>query len=577
MSMGRGLADATITLACARARRRALVFVPLLALAAPLTLASAAAAAPLLPDLVSDPPGPSQPPEFYTDAQGSRLLMRFDGFVHNRGPGPLEIRGSNPSSLAMSTVVQRVYDDAGGFADHMRAFGPRLLFESADGHNHWHLKDAMRYSLWSADGTREVAPAQKVGFCLVDTQPVEATSNKPVYSTDDNDFCAMSEPAAPEVYMGVSAGWRDYYGSSLPFQWVDISDVEPGEYRLRADTDPNEVIEEGNESNLSAYAVGQSVVNGYVARPVARGNVSSLLPSTITLDASRFDDAFSGRPGPRQFRIVTPPSKGRLSQPTGTWFSGSQVLYIPTLGAGGADSFTFAARDSTSAFPRNPRSAAVTLTIKGLLGASSARSLAVSGAPQQAPTSSTTRLTATGSGTAGGVRWSVDGVDGGNATLGTVSADGRYRAPASVPRRERVVIAATSRFGARAATVLRIVSSRAVRPAPSVAAPAAPRHGLSRLVLARQMRTLTATVVTGRYGLVRVVARRAGIRVGGCAIIARRGMPATCAMKLDRSVAPEPFICRVPKTRGLRLPGVRVTAALSARGRVLAIRRARAR
>jgi hypothetical protein len=577
MSMGRGLADATITLACARARRRALVFVPLLALAAPLTLASAAAAAaPLLPDLVSDPPGPSEPPELYTDAQGSRLLMRLDGFVHNRGPGPLEIRGSRPLSLAMSTVVQRVYDDAGGFADHTRASGPRLLFERADGHNHWHLKDAMRYSLWSADGTREVAPAQKVGFCLVDSQAVEATSDEPVYSTNDNDFCAMSEPAAPEVYMGVSAGWRDLYGSSLPFQWVDISDVEPGQYRLRADTDPDEVIEEGDEVNPSAYAMSESVVNGYVARPVARGNVSSLLPSTIRLNASTFDDAFPGRPGPRQFRIVTPPSKGRLSQPTGAWFSASQVVYMPTLGAGGADSFTFTARDSTSAFPRNPRSAAVTLTIKGLLGAS-ARSLAVSGAPQQAPTSSTMRLTATGSGTAGGVRWSVDGVDGGNAIVGTVSADGRYRAPASVPPRERVVIAATSPSGARAATILRIVSSRAVRPAPSVAPPAAPRHGLSRLVLARQMRTLTARVVTGRYGLVRVVARRAGIRIGGCAIIARRGMPVTCAMKLDRSVAPDAFICRVPKTRGLRLPGVRVTAALSARGRVLAIRHARAR
>jgi hypothetical protein len=561
----------------ARARRRVLVSAFLLALATPLTLASAAAAASLLPDLVSDPPGPSEPPELYSDAQGSRLLMRLDGFVHNRGPGALEIRGSGPSNLAMSTVAQRVYDDAGGFTDRTGAPGPRLLFETADGHNHWHLKNAMRYSMWSADRTSEVAPAQKVGFCLIDSETVEATRDEPVYTINRGDFCEEDEPNASEVYMGVSAGWRDVYGSSLPFQWIDISDVAPGQYWVRADSDPDRVIEEVDEVNPGAYAESESVVNGYLARPVAVGDVPSLAPSTITLDAAEFDDRFRGSPGPRQFMIVDPPTKGQLDQPAGRWFSTAEVRYTPTAGASGPDTFTFAARDRRSEFPRNPRSAAVTLTIADALGSSSTLPLGVSGAPQQAPTSSTTRLTATGAGAARGVRWSVNGVGGGNSRVGTVSAGGIYRAPAAVPRGGRVAIAATSAFGAKAETGLKIVPARAARAAPSVAAPAAPRGRISGLVLARQMRSLIARVVTGRYGLVRVVATRGGIRVGGCAKVVRSGTPMTCAMKLDRSIAPDPFICRVPKTRGLRLPGVRVTATLSARGRVLAVRHARAR
>jgi hypothetical protein len=302
--------------------------------------------------------------------------------------------------------------------------------------------------------------------------------------------------------MGVSAGWRDYYGSSLAFQWVDISDVAPGSYWLRADSDPDGVIQEVNEVNPGAYATSQSIVNGYLARPVAVGNVSSALPSTITLAATTFDDPFPGSPGARRFQIVTPPTKGTLSQRTGTWFQASRVRYTPNLGASGSDSFTFAAKDASSAFPRTPRTATVTLSMTGLAGA--AGELGVpSGAPPQA----------------------------------------------------------------RAASMA--VPTGSVRPAPSVVAPATPRRGLSRIVLARHMRSLIATTVPGRYGRVRLVATRGATRLGSCSVIARRGVPVTCAIKLDRSVAPDPFFCRVPRTSGLKLPGVRVRATLSARGRML--------
>ena len=35
---------------------------------------------------------------------------------------------------------------------------PEVRFESADGHDHFHLLRVMRYSLWSLSGTAEVAP-----------------------------------------------------------------------------------------------------------------------------------------------------------------------------------------------------------------------------------------------------------------------------------------------------------------------------------------------------------------------------------------------------------------------------------
>ena len=48
-----------------------------------------AAAAPAFPDLVADSPGAPSAPTVYDDGGGPRLLIRFDGYVHNRGPGAL--------------------------------------------------------------------------------------------------------------------------------------------------------------------------------------------------------------------------------------------------------------------------------------------------------------------------------------------------------------------------------------------------------------------------------------------------------------------------------------------------------
>jgi hypothetical protein len=550
----------------------------MLTLVAVLALASTASAAAQLPDLVADAPGPGLPPEIYNDGT-QRLLMRLDGFVHNRGSGALEIRGSGPSGGVMSTVSQRVYDSAapGGFSD--LPSGARLLFETTDFHNHWHLMHAMRYSLWSADRTMEVAPAQKVGFCLIDSERIETYGpSSAVYTVDGpNDFCGQGQPNRPEVAMGVSAGWRDIYRAALPFQWIDISDAAPGSYWLRADADPDEVIDESDEVNVGTYAVSPSVVSGYLAQPVDVGQVPAGVSTPIDLKAQQFDDAFAGSPGPVQFSIVSPPSSGTLDKPTGEWFSGTQVRYTPSPGQSGPVAFTFAARDATSAFPRNPRTAGVTLSIAGLpRSGPGPAALAISGAPASVQTSSVTPLTATGPAASGGVSWSVNGLVGGNPQLGRISLNGVYTAPAAPPPGGAVTIGARSASGAVATVVIRIVQAPAPRAAPSLTPPAAGGR-LSRLVLARQRRTLISLVVPGRHGRLRFVAHRRGQRIGRCSMIARAHVAAVCSMKLSRRIAPDPFICKVPKTKGLKLPGVSVTVTLSYGGKQRASRRARTR
>ncbi len=474
--------------------------------------APAASAAPILPDLVSDAPGTSIAPETYVDSQGTRLLVRFDGFVHNAGQGPLELRASNRSGDLMQTVVQRANDGAGGTTDLTRIPKPTIRFESADGHNHWHLKNAVSYSLWNNAKTAIAAPSMKVGFCLVDGEPVDAFAPPaPSYDPQENQYCRREQPTATDVYMGISPGWRDVYSRDLAFQWVDISDVAPGSYWLRSNADPDNVVIESNETNPPAYGAYPSVVNGYLAQPVNAGGVGTWSTKMVNLTATKYDDMWAGSPGAVQYKIVTAPAKGTLSQPVGTWFTASQVKYTPRFGQSGADSFTFAARDGASAFPRNARTATASITISGLFGA-----------------------------------------------------------------RSTARAAATSRLPAPAALQLPAPSGEP-RPAPSVRAAAVPRRGLSKVRLARHARSLIATVAAGQSGRVRLVATRDGVPIGGCSAAVRRGTAATCKIALSRSVAPRALICRIPRTTGLRLPGVKVTATLTSAGKVRVARTARAR
>ena len=409
--------------------------VPILGIAAPANA--------VLPDLVAD--APTRPIiSNYTYPDGTQaLLLRFDGYVHNIGPGPFEIRGSDRVGAEMTTVRQYVSSGGSMVATDPPAGSarPQVIYETADGHNHFHLMRIARYSLWNSARTAEVAPAQKVGFCLVDSERIE--TNGPATEVYRNsDFCRQNNPTAANLTMGVSAGWRDQYHRDLALQWVDISDVRPGNYWLAAEIDTDNVIVEANEANNTrTFAGSSSTVPGYVAQPVNAGTVPSGQATAITLSSQTF-----GSPGTRRFRIETAPGHGTLRSGTtvlspGSTISGSQITYTPASGYSGPDSFTYSAYDSTSQFPRTAATAAVSLSVD----APSGTTVDISGAPSSLNVGTSAQLTATVTGgTGGGVTWAVNGVAGGNSTVGTISSSGLYQAPATVPSGGSVTIRATS-------------------------------------------------------------------------------------------------------------------------------------
>jgi hypothetical protein len=519
---------------------------PLPALAAP-NVATA-------PDLRADPVTAIQPPTVYasTEAGADRLLVRFTGSIANVGGGPLEIRGDPQVTDPNDPARVRQFAWAGGQGQGdlpQAAIGsPVVTFETAAGHDHFHLANALRYSLWNLSQTAEAAPAQKIGFCLEDLEkepdpPAGLVPDLQVYSGQVTHFCEFNKSDSTTLRMGMSSGWRTSYDKGLAFQWVDVSSTSPGTYLLASQADPANTIWEGDgETNQRAVATDQVTVPGYVAKRLTVEQAGG--PQVIPLSSAAF-----GTPGAVRYAVATPPAHGTLGPVTG-----AAVTYTPQPGYTGPDTFTYTARDNASGFPLAGSEPAAAVSINTATPA-----LAISGAPATLIAGTGAQLSAVLSNAEGGVTWST--------SAGTISASGLFTAPSSPPLDGLVTVRATSTAvpGLVAQVTIAISPAPVQTPAP-LPPPATPTatttvtKWLSRLTLARAGgRTLVATLTTGpRAGRVIVT------MTSGTAVIGRCGARVTA----HRTVS-----CRIIVRRGIALSSVRATATLAFGGRVAAVRR----
>jgi hypothetical protein len=231
-------AKRTVVLLCAVAAAT-LVVVLALALSMP-----ARAATDRLPDLRMAKLGDLQIREC-ADRSGDcdfagQLQLRFDAIIVNTGAGAFETRGTRPNTTTSSmSVRQRIYNDAGGYRT--RSTTARMYF-AGDGHTHWHLRNLEQYELIRKDNGVKVGAGSKEGFCFEDNYPFG--SSRPRFYTS----CG-GDPSALQVRMGLSRGWGDIYGKNTVDQFIDITDLASGRYRLRATADAGRWFAESSNSN----------------------------------------------------------------------------------------------------------------------------------------------------------------------------------------------------------------------------------------------------------------------------------------------------------------------------------------
>ncbi len=182
---------------------------------------------------------------------GGARRLRFGARIVNIGDGAFELRGSRSSTgVSTMSVVQRVFNTSGGFRDISTG---AVMYYSGDGHNHWHVRRLQVYTLTNK-ATGETRESAKVGFCFLDSfeynlelpgAPASAVYTK----TSTPKVCAKGNPDALQAIMGLSVGWGDYYGPKLPDQYIDLTGLPAGEYRLKGIVDRQNWFLEMNETN----------------------------------------------------------------------------------------------------------------------------------------------------------------------------------------------------------------------------------------------------------------------------------------------------------------------------------------
>ena len=183
-----------------------------------------------------------------TTTRPGRRLLRFTTIIVNVGAGPFETIGRRPDTgTTQMAVSQRIYNSAGSYR---QVSTPAVMFWAGDGHDHWHVRDVEAYRLIRLDNGRRVGTGAKHGFCYFDNTAYRlglvGAPSAPVYG-------GCGRAGDLRVSTGLSVGWGDTYPAGIAFQWIDITGLKAGRYRLRAIADPANWFAETNNANNSTW------------------------------------------------------------------------------------------------------------------------------------------------------------------------------------------------------------------------------------------------------------------------------------------------------------------------------------
>ena len=183
-----------------------------------------------------------------TTLRSGRRLLRFTSMIVNAGPGPFVVRASRTSTgKATMTVRQRIRRSDGSW----RSVTTRAIGRYAgDGHDHWHVQRVASYELFRLNGSR-LKTGAKIGFCFFDVRRASWLSTSVRTRRYRESTCGRRRSLTAS--MGLSNGWADVYPWDFAYQWIDISGIPDGSYRVCVTADPLERFVETRDGNNQVW------------------------------------------------------------------------------------------------------------------------------------------------------------------------------------------------------------------------------------------------------------------------------------------------------------------------------------
>ncbi|KAK0146951.1 Lysyl oxidase 1 [Merluccius polli] len=135
---------------------------------------------------------------------------------------------------------------------------PRHTWEWHSCHQHYHSMDEFsHYDLLEVSTSRKVAEGHKASFCLEDTtcdfghlKRYACTAHTQVHARRYQLIFHMNTAGSPPPSLqGLSPGCYDTYNADIDCQWIDITDIQPGNYILKLQVNPKYLILESDFTN----------------------------------------------------------------------------------------------------------------------------------------------------------------------------------------------------------------------------------------------------------------------------------------------------------------------------------------
>ena len=174
--------------------------------------------------------------------------LRFDTIVVNVGAADFRTYGHQDPADATDkfAVVQQTWSGT-VWVDHPT---DAVMSYSGDGHDHWHVEEFQHWTIQN-ENAQVLSSGAKTGFCFWDNYRYGSAAPA-YYHPDTTSACELDTDGT--VPMGLSVGWGDEYPSTIAYQYIDITGLPNGKYKVTLVADPHNHFTEAMESNNVSWA-----------------------------------------------------------------------------------------------------------------------------------------------------------------------------------------------------------------------------------------------------------------------------------------------------------------------------------